>query len=182
MLALLNSLQEEAVNILLFLKSVERIEVLRWDQGATEPQSLFSCAVKDPDSIVRSSRALFVQASQVCKGLFCVPFNEHVTESRSFYCATQVLITPAAVLQKGAEPRQSFCTIEFITQHGQLGAQLRSQKFLLGQALGAGDIAKRAAEASAAFGVPVIPFAGVAAPLSFKGMSAAIALKKRWNT
>ena len=72
MLALLNNLQEEAVNILLFLKSVERIEVLRWDQGATEPQSLFSCAVKDPNSIVRSSRALFIQASQVCKGLFCV--------------------------------------------------------------------------------------------------------------
>lgn len=88
--------------------------------------------------------------------------------AEAFHVLAQVLITPAAVLQKGAEPRQSFCTIEFITQDGQQGAQSRSQKFLLGQALGAGDIAKRAAEASAAFGVPVIPFAGVAAPLSFK--------------
>ena len=86
MLALLNSLQEEAVNILLFLKSVERIEVLRWDQGAAEPQSLFSCAVKDPDSIVRSSRALFVQASQVCKESVLCSHGTCCREQKHFTC------------------------------------------------------------------------------------------------
>lgn len=44
-----------------------------------------------------------------------------------------------------------------------------SQRYLIGQALGGGEVAERAKEASANFGVPVLPFAGVAARLSGPG-------------
>ena len=42
----LAALAEEAPLIMLFLKSVERIEVLEWLPGAAEPVLLFDCSVQ----------------------------------------------------------------------------------------------------------------------------------------
>lgn len=67
-------------------------------------------------------------------------------------------------LQEGAKPAEDFYEVQLVRQSGQGPAD--AQRFLIGQSLGGGQIAKRAAEASAAFGVAVQPFAGVAAPLS----------------
>lgn len=62
---------------------------------------------------------------------------------------------------------ESFHTIDFDVERG--GCPPEAHSFLIAQALGGGEIAERAAESSAAFGVPVVPFAGVAAPLSHVG-------------
>lgn len=64
---------------------------------------------------------------------------------------------------------QSFYTVSYQTQEDSSPPSVH--KFLVGQGLGQGAIADRAAESSAAFGVPVVPFAGVAAPLNSPGES-----------
>ena len=64
-LALLDALRAEVVDIMLFLKSVERIEVLQWDEGQTQPQLLSACSIANPSDKTRLSRSLYVQASQV---------------------------------------------------------------------------------------------------------------------
>lgn len=71
------------------------------------------------------------------------------------------------LLQKGAAPVEAFHRLEIVTE--KRGAEPQSHIFLVGQARGGGDIAKKAAQAAEAFGVPVVPFAGVAAPLSAQG-------------
>lgn len=55
----------EAVDIMLFLKYVESIEVLRWEEGASQPELHFSCSARNTDAGSAQKRALFVQASQV---------------------------------------------------------------------------------------------------------------------
>ena len=67
------------------------------------------------------------------------------------------------MMQEGAEPVQEFYQVELVRELG--NGSKNSEKYLIGQALGGGSITQRASEASAAFGVPVRPFAGVAARL-----------------
>jgi len=62
---LLGALTEEAVGIMLFLKSVESIQVLHWHQGQAEASLQFSCSIRDPTPALRASRSLFIQVSQV---------------------------------------------------------------------------------------------------------------------
>lgn len=71
-------------------------------------------------------------------------------------------------MQENARPVEDFYQVELVQQSGE-GSQGVAQKFLIGQALGGGEIAKRAAEASSAFGVAVRAFAGVAARLEHPG-------------
>ena len=54
---------------------------------------------------------------------------------------------------------------ESFGQEKSLRRRKSTQSFLVGVSFGAGDIAGHAKEAAQAFGVPVIPFAGIAAPL-----------------
>lgn len=60
---LLEALQKEAVNMMLFLKSVECIEVHLWGEKAVQPTLLFRCHLQDQSSSLRASRSIF--ASQV---------------------------------------------------------------------------------------------------------------------
>lgn len=59
---------------------------------------------------------------------------------------------------------QEFYKLELLRESSHEGKRI--EEYLIGQALGGGEIAEHAAEASAAFGVSVLPFAGVAAHLS----------------
>jgi hypothetical protein len=61
--------------------------------------------------------------------------------------------------------------VEFLKRYA--AGEPESERYLIGQALGGGEVATRAKEASANFGVPVLPFAGVAARLSGEGDSKA---------
>ena len=65
-LALLEALQVEVVDIMLFLKYVERIEVLQWEEGQPQPKLLSACSIANPTNQMRISRSLYVQASKVC--------------------------------------------------------------------------------------------------------------------
>ncbi|CAI5478867.1 unnamed protein product, partial [Closterium sp. Yama58-4] len=59
MAALLREFEAEAVSSLLFLKHVDRVDVLEWHQGATAPVPLFSCRITSPDSSLRFHRQAF---------------------------------------------------------------------------------------------------------------------------
>lgn len=65
-LALLEALQAEVVDIMLFLKYVERIEVLQWEEGQSQPELLSACSIANPTNQMRISRSLYVQACKVC--------------------------------------------------------------------------------------------------------------------
>ena len=71
------------------------------------------------------------------------------------------------LMQEHGKPVQNFYVVDFCLE-SKAGSQ-REVKYLIGQALGGGEISRRAAEASASFGVPVQAFAGVAACLSDAG-------------
>ena len=64
-LGLLNALQSELADIMLFLKYVERIEILQWDEDQPGPSSLASCSVANSNTDIRQARSLYVQASKV---------------------------------------------------------------------------------------------------------------------
>lgn len=64
-MAWLDALKAEVVDIMLFLKSVERIDVLIWEGNESRPQLLSSCYLANPTAQMRQSRFLYVQASKV---------------------------------------------------------------------------------------------------------------------
>ena len=67
----------EAPDIMLFLKSVEAIEVYEWLPGSQQPTCLYSCAVMDPSQHLRQERALFVRASSEGSGVMQSAQQQH---------------------------------------------------------------------------------------------------------
>lgn len=47
---LLRDLHEECFEVLLFLKSIQRLEILEWDAADDSPRCLYSCRVQVPRS------------------------------------------------------------------------------------------------------------------------------------
>ncbi|XP_024517929.1 sacsin-like [Selaginella moellendorffii] len=64
MLELLRDLYHEIVQVMLFLKNVERVEFYEWSAGSSSPTLLYSCAVRLPTSEIRSHRQLFLRLSK----------------------------------------------------------------------------------------------------------------------
>ena len=60
--SMLEALQQEATATMLFLRSLERIEILEWHPGHAEPQVLFECQIATSPQL-RSARQLFSRAS-----------------------------------------------------------------------------------------------------------------------
>ena len=60
--SMLEALQQEATATMLFLRSLERIEILEWHAGHAEPQVLFECQIATSPQL-RSARQLFSRAS-----------------------------------------------------------------------------------------------------------------------
>ena len=59
---MLEALRQEATSTMLFLRSLERLEILEWRPGQAEPQALFQCHIA-ASAQLRSSRQLFSRAS-----------------------------------------------------------------------------------------------------------------------
>ncbi len=93
--------------------------------------------------------------------------GEWIAVGQNLICEPNILrlsLKPCHLLQENAKPTEDFYQVNF-TLESKAGSR-KEEKYLIGQALGGGEISRRAAEASTAFGVPVRPFAGVAARLS----------------
>lgn len=56
--SILDSVKIEAVNWLLFLKSVQRLEVYQWDSSSAAPTQLFSCCLANGSPDVLAGRRL----------------------------------------------------------------------------------------------------------------------------
>ncbi|KAL4545625.1 hypothetical protein Ndes2526B_g00282 [Nannochloris sp. 'desiccata'] len=66
---LLKDLQMEAHLILLFLKSVESIQVCEWLSGQKEPKTVFKCGLKNATPDLRVERSMFIRVSQAVASL-----------------------------------------------------------------------------------------------------------------
>ena len=60
--SMLEALQREAVTTMLFLRSLERLEILEWHAGHAEPRALFECQIAASPQL-RSARQLFARAA-----------------------------------------------------------------------------------------------------------------------
>ena len=60
--SMLEALQREAVAAMLFLRSLERLEILEWHAGHAEPRALFECQIAASPQL-RSARHLFSRAA-----------------------------------------------------------------------------------------------------------------------
>ena len=54
--SLLHALKQEVINVLLFLKNVQRIEVHRWAPGNRESTLMYSCSLADASSSIAAAR------------------------------------------------------------------------------------------------------------------------------
>lgn len=54
--SLLQALKQEVINVLLFLKNVQRIEVHRWAPGYSESNLMYSCSLADASSSITAAR------------------------------------------------------------------------------------------------------------------------------
>ena len=116
---LLDSLAEEAVSALLFLKSIQRLELYEWQPGEAAPQLLFSCALCDASPELLRQRGFFVRAAAG-------------SEDGSGAAAASSTHVACFESRGGAGGRQA----------------LQRQTFLISQACGGGGSCALAAEAS----------------------------------
>lgn len=61
--AMLGALQAEAASTMLFLRSLEELEILAWHPGQAAPEPTFSCSLVNPQRL-RPARQLFSQAAR----------------------------------------------------------------------------------------------------------------------
>ena len=61
---LLQALHQEAFHIMLFLKSVQCLEVVEWQAGAASPVLQYTCRVQNASQQLQQSRGLFQRAAQ----------------------------------------------------------------------------------------------------------------------
>ena len=61
---LLKALHQEAFHIILFLKSVQCLEVVEWQAGAASPVLQYTCRVQNASQQLQQSRGLFQRAAQ----------------------------------------------------------------------------------------------------------------------
>ncbi len=54
--SLLQALKQEVINVLLFLKNVQRIEVHRWAPGDSESTLMYACSLADTSSSIAAAR------------------------------------------------------------------------------------------------------------------------------
>lgn len=61
--AILEDLQSEAVSALLFLKSLQRLEVYGWGQAAAQPSVLYTCHLSNASPDILAERRFFSAAA-----------------------------------------------------------------------------------------------------------------------
>ncbi|KAK9808692.1 hypothetical protein WJX72_002029 [[Myrmecia] bisecta] len=192
--ALLASLQHEAMDIMLFLKTVQRLEIHEWRPGQAEPTRLYSCHLANTMPQLQLERSMFVRAAQASKAAVAAraaaasmlsmhspapapssipsepPDASPATSIADGIHASSKQELPAAessaALTDFTKPLVMF-SIHEATFEGRVdGSGAAAQRtFLIAQALGGGAAAEMAAQASAQFRVALTPWGAVAAPL-----------------
>lgn len=153
---LLAQLTQETHLILLFLKCVTRIDILHWPENATEPTLCFSCSLGNVTKQLEAERGLFLKASA----------STSSPAGQDAFISTHRLDIDSRYQQ----PLDSWIAPD--KQGGQDAAGpgacwgTASRSFLVTQHKAAGKAAQMAAEMSKQLGVPLVPWAAVAAELS----------------
>ena len=116
---LLDSLAGEAVSALLFLKSIQRLELYEWQPDQAAPRLSFSCALCDASPQLLHERSFFVRAAA------------------------------GSGDNSGADAVSSTYVARFESRGGADGRELlQRQSYLISQACGGGGSRALAAEAS----------------------------------
>ncbi|BDA44284.1 probable Sacsin [Coccomyxa sp. Obi] len=134
--SVLGDLRKEAVSALLFLKSLQRLEIYEWTETAEEPTVLFTC---------RLSNA-----------------SPDVLADRCFFSA----VAAKATSENGGNSATCSTYMAIFESHASTAAAADRQTFLISQSSGGSASAALAAEASRAFNVSVVPYAAVAGLLA----------------
>ena len=150
---MLQQLEQEAFQMMLFLKSVERLEVLHWPADATQPSTVYTCTLQDVTPQLRRQRALFLQAAAAAQS------------------HRQQAVHADHPRQTAAPAQAELFSMHEVTLvgHHVLSGQKEQQQVLIGQLKAAGAAAQMAQHASAQFGMPLIPWGSVAATLNNTG-------------
>lgn len=141
---LLQQLREEAFLMMLFLKSVARVEVLEWPADSAEPVLMFSCHISNMDKSVAAQRALFLTSSSTTAG------KNGDGKILSSYMLEMQALTSAAAAGAGYGDAGSSCT----------------KCYLIVQHKAGGEAAQLAEQLSQQFAVPLVPWGAVAAEIT----------------
>ena len=138
---LLQDLFSEGVTSLLFLKSVEVIEIYEWHANMPEPQRLFSCRVQSPTAEIRWHRQAF----------------------------TRLSMSPA-VQSSNVGNHSDLYTLDFVSEvlMGPQQGEKKTESFLIAQSMGAegsriGALAKNAKDH---YDIHLLPWTSVAAKVA----------------
>lgn len=141
---LLKDLFVEGVHSMLFLKSVEVLEIYEWHAEMPEPQQLYSCSIKSPTSELRWHRQAFTRLSK-----------------------------SPAVQSSNAGNHNDVYTLEFVSEvlMGPHEGEKKAESFLIVQSMGAagsriGTLAKNAKDH---YDLHLLPWACVAAKVASSG-------------
>ncbi|KAF5829451.1 hypothetical protein DUNSADRAFT_16062 [Dunaliella salina] len=140
----LQQLKDEAPEIMLFLKNIECIEVYEWLPGNSEPTCAFTCAVSNSSPELAHNRSMFARCSLASGG------------------------DPSADPRMVAQPQGSTFLMDLrVTRHGVSDyASSAHRTFLVSQLKGGGASTELAANLTKQFGVPLVPWAAVAAEIT----------------
>lgn len=140
---LLHDLFSEGVHSILFLKSVEVVEIYEWHANMSEPQQVYSISIKSPTAEIRWHRQAFTRLSRA---------------------------PPPASITVGTH--NDVYSLEFVSEvlMGPHQGEKRTESFLIAQCMGAagsriGVLAKSATD----YDLHLLPWASVAAKVASNG-------------
>jgi hypothetical protein len=131
MRGLLGALRREAVNSLLFLKAVQRLELYEWQPGEAAPAMTFACGLGSATPELLHQRRFFARAAA----------GEGDTST-----AVAAQGSSSGSTAQAASSSSSY--VACFESHGGDGRLLQRQAFLIAQACGGGGSRALAAEAS----------------------------------
>lgn len=148
---LLQDLFSEGVPSMLFLKSVEVIEIYEWHANMPEPQQLYTCSVQSPTAEIRWHRQAFTRLSR-----------------------------SPAVQSNNVENHNDLYTLDFVSEvlMGPRQGEKRTESFLIAQSMGsaASRIGALAKNAKDHYDLHLLPWASVAAKVASSGLKVNIYL------
>lgn len=163
---LLQDLQQQAHLMLLFLKSVERIEVLEWHVGENSPTLKFACALENVSVESRFERSMFRRAARALATAIPAGPSGGGNKAETVLDASEQQLLKACQQQRmfssQYELRMKSCRYD-----GSREESVVERSFLVGQACAGSSSAawKLAVEGSAEQGMSMVPWAAVALPL-----------------
>lgn len=113
---MMDDLQKECVTMMLFLRNVESLQVLDWQQGQEGPDVRFTCSLQGITAQLRAQRALFGKASagppqQLVQGSHRLHFSVATVSApaeQHTYLVSQLKGTQARALELAAKASKTF--------------------------------------------------------------------------